>query len=80
MGAVEIILGIVLILLAGLIIFVIMKQEGKESGMGVISGSNDSFMDRGKPLTMSDRLAKWTKWIAGIFFVLVLVAMLITNL
>jgi len=80
MGALEIVLGIILILLTVVLILVIMKQEGKESGMGVISGGNDSFMDRGKPMTFSDRLAKWTKWIAGIFFVLVLVAMLVTNL
>lgn len=79
MGVLEIILGIVLILLAVLIVLVIMKQEGNENGMNVISGSN-SFMDKSRPMTMSDRLAKWTKWIAGIFFVLVLVAMLITNL
>ncbi len=80
MGFLEIFLGIVLIVLAVVIILVIMKQEGKDNGMNVISGNSDSFMDRSKPMTMSDRLAKWTKWIAGIFFVLVLVAMLITNL
>lgn len=80
MGVLEIILGIVLILLAVVIIFVVMKQEGNENGINVISGNSDSFMDRNKPMTMGDRLAKWTKWIAGIFFVLVLVAMLITNL
>ncbi len=80
MGVLEIILGIVLIVMAVVIVLVVMKQEGNENGVNVISGNNDSFMDRSKPMTMSDRLAKWTKWIAGIFFVLVLVAMLITNL
>lgn len=80
MGVLEIILGIILIVLAAVIVLVVMKQEGNEGGMGVISGNNDSFMERNKPLTFSDRLAKCTKWIAGIFFVLVLVAMLITNL
>ncbi len=80
MGFLEILLGIVLIVMAVVIILVIMKQEGKENGVNVISGNNDSFMDRSKPMSKSDRLAKWTKWIAGIFFVLVLVAMLITNL
>jgi preprotein translocase subunit SecG len=80
MGVLEIILGIVLIVMAVVIVLVIMKQEGNENGVNVISGNSDSFMDRSKPMTMGDRLAKWTKWIAGIFFVLVLVAMLITNL
>ncbi|MBP3381418.1 MAG: preprotein translocase subunit SecG [Clostridia bacterium] len=80
MGVLEIILGIVLIVLAVVIVLMIMKQEGNENGVNVISGNNNSFMDKSKPMTMSDRLAKWTKWVAGIFFVLVLVAMLITNL
>ncbi len=80
MSVLQIVLGIVLILLAALIILIIMKQEGRDSGMGVISGNNDSFMDKGKPMTLSARLAKWTKWIAGAFFILVLVAMLVTTL
>ncbi len=80
MGILEIIMGIVLILLAVAIVLIVLMQEGRDSQMGVISGSNDSFMDKGKPKTLNAFLAKWTKWIAIVFFILVLVAMLITNL
>lgn len=79
MGALEIIIGIVLILLAIVVILVVMAQEGKEAGMGVISGG-ESFFDKGRAKDMNSFLAKWTKWIAAIFFVLVLAASLICNL
>ncbi len=80
MGALEIIFGIVLIVLAIVIIAIILLQEGHESNMGVISGAADSFMEKGRAKTFNAFLAKWTKWIAIVFFVFVLVAMLISNL
>lgn len=80
MSALEIIFGIVLIVLAIVIIAIILLQEGHESNMGVISGAADSFMEKGRAKTFNAFLAKWTKWIAIVFFVLVLVAMLISNL
>ena len=80
MGALEIIFGIVLIILAIAIILIILLQEGHEANMGVISGAADSFMEKGRARTHNAFLAKWTKWIAVIFFILVLAAMIITNL
>ena len=80
MGALEIIFGIVLIILAIAIILIILLQEGHEANMGVISGAADSFMEKGRARTLNAFLAKWTKWIAVIFFILVLAAMIITNL
>ena len=80
MSALEIVFGIVLIVLAVLIILIILMQEGRESNIGVISGAADSFMEKGRAKTFNAFLAKWTKWIAIVFFVLVFVAMLISNL
>ena len=80
MGALEIVFGIVLIVLSIAIILIILLQEGHEANMGVISGAADSFMDKGRARTLNAFLAKWTKWIAIVFFVLVLAAMIITNL
>lgn len=80
MGVLEIICGIVLIVLAVLIILIVMVQEGHESNIGVISGAADSFMEKGKAKTLNALLSKWTKWIAFIFFIVVLAAMLISNL
>ncbi len=80
MTALQIIAGIVLILLSVLIILIVLMQEGHESNLGVISGSSDSFMEKGRAKSVNALLAKWTKWIALVFFVLVLVAMLLSNL
>ena len=80
MTALQIIAGIVLILLSVLIILIVLMQEGHESNLGVISGSSDSFMEKGRAKSVNALLAKWTKWIALVFFVLVLAAMLLSNL
>ena len=61
MGAVEIIFGIVLLLFALAIIVVVLLQEGHQQSLGAITGGADAF------------LARWTKFIAVGFFVLVLV-------
>ena len=73
----EIIIGIVLIIASLLIIFVVLLQEGRQANVGVISGAADSFLDKGAARTLDQKLAKWTKVIAVVFFVLVLSAMLI---
>ena len=39
----------------------------------------DRFMEKGKARTLDAALAKWTKYIAFSFFVLVFVAMLLTK-
>lgn len=80
MGALQIVFGALLIVLAIVVILIVMMQEGHESNMGVISGAADNFFDKGKARTLNAFLAKWTKWIAIIFFVLVLATMLICNL
>ena len=75
----EYIIGGAIILFSIIIIAVILLQEGKESGLGAISGSADNFMDRGRTRTLDAFLAKWTKILAIIFFVLVFVGMLVTK-
>ena len=80
MSVLEIVFGIVLIILSVAIIMIVLMQESREAGLGVISGAADSFMEKGKAKTFNAFLAKWTKWIAIVFFVLVLAAMVVTNL
>ena len=41
---------------------------------GVISGAADTFMSKGKAKAIDAVLAKWTKWIAIAFAVLVIAA------
>lgn len=80
MGVLDIVMGIILIIFSIVIIAVVLLQEGRQANLGAISGAADSFLDKGKARTLDAILAKWTKIIAGVFFVLVLVAMLISNM
>ena len=81
MGAVEIIFGIVLLLFALAIILVVLLQEGHQVDVrikcrfcrGAITGGEDTFLSKNKARSMDAFLARWTKFIAIGFFVLVLV-------
>ncbi len=79
MSIYEYIIGAVLIVFSLLIIIVVLFQEGRQANLGVISGAADSFMDKSMAKTWDARLAKWTKIIAIMFFVLVLAGMLVTK-
>ena len=72
MSVVEIILGIVVILVSLFIIAVVLLQQGHRAGInGAISGGADTFLSKNKARTFDASLARWTKWIAVLFFVLV---------
>ena len=73
------VIGSVLILASIIIILVVLLQEGRQANVGVISGAADSFLDKGAAKTLDQKLAKWTKVIAIVFFALVLGGMLITT-
>lgn len=79
MSGFEIAIGIVLIILSLIIIAVVLLQEGRQANLGAIQGAADSFLDKGKARTLDAMLARWTKYIAIAFFVLVLAGMLITK-
>ena len=79
MSVYEYIIGAILIVSSLLIIFVVLLQEGRQANVGVISGAADSFLDKGAAKTLDMKLAKWTKFIAIAFFVLVLGGMLVTK-
>ena len=75
----EYIIGAILIVFSVLIIIVVLLQEGNEGNVGVITGSSDTFMDKGKTRSWDQKLARWTKVIAIMFFVLVFAGMLTTK-
>ena len=79
MSIFEYIIGIILIVFSLVIIFVVLLQEGRQANVGVISGAADSFLDKGAAKTLDMKLAKWTKVIAIVFFVLVLAGMMVTK-
>lgn len=75
MGVFEIILGILVIIVSLAIILAVILQPGRRSGIsGVISGGADTFLSKNKARTFDAFLARWTKYVAILFFVLVIVA------
>ena len=75
----EYVIGALIIVCALIVIAVILLQEGRQSNLGAISGSTDSFMDKGHARTLDAFLSRWTKVLAIVFFVLVLAGMLVTR-
>lgn len=79
MSILDWILGILMILVALVIIGVILLQEGRRAGVnGVISGAADTFLSKNKARTVSAKLARLTKYVAILFFVLALVANIVS--
>ena len=75
MSAVEIILGILVIIVSLVIIAEVVLQQGRRAGInGAISGGADTFLSKNKARTLDAFLARFTKYFAIIFFVLAIVA------
>ncbi len=75
MTALEIILGVLVIIVSLAIIIAIILQPGRRAGInGVISGGADTFLSKNKARTFDAFLGRWTKYIAILFFILAIVA------
>ena len=78
MGALEYIVGAVVILVSLAIIFIVLFQQGRRAGInGVISGGADTFLSKTKARTWDAKLARMTKYFAIAFFVFAIVANII---
>ena len=78
MGALEIIVGILMLLVSLFIIFVIVLQEGHRTGAAnALSGGAETFLSKNKSRTNGAILARWTKIVAVVFFVLAIIANII---
>ena len=79
MGVLEIILGALVIVVSLAIIAAVLMQQGRRAGVnGVISGGADTFLSKNKARTLDAMLARWTKYVAILFFVLAIVANVIS--
>ncbi len=75
MKPLEIVIGVAVIIVSLIIIAVVLLQQGRRSGInGAISGGADTFLSKNKARTVDASLARWTKYIAILFFVLAVVA------
>lgn len=75
MGVVGYIIGACVIIVSLAIIFAVLFQQGRRAGInGAISGGADTFLSKTKARTVDAKLARGTKYIAILFFVLAIVA------
>ncbi len=78
MGVLEVIVGAIVLIFSLVIIFAVVLQQGRRTGIGAISGGADTFLSKNKARTVDAMLSRWTKYIAVLFFVLVIVANVIS--
>ncbi len=75
MSPLMLILGILVIIVSLVIIVAIVLQPGRRAGInGAISGGADTFLSKNKARTFDAFLARWTKYLAILFFILAIVA------
>ena len=67
------IISILQVISCAILIVFVLGQSGKHSGLGMISGTSDSFLSKNKGKSGDAKLARWTKWVALVFIVLTLV-------
>ena len=75
MQVLEYVIGAIILVLSLVVVFAIILQQGRRSGInGAISGGADTFLSKNKARTVDAVLARWTKILVIVFFVLAIVA------
>ncbi len=77
MNVLQIILVVLEVLASIALILIVLFQSGKESGLGVVSGNSDSYMNKNGSGNLNKKLAAATKWVALAWIVLTLALSLI---
>ena len=70
MEILRIMLTVIFILDCGLLVVLVLMQEGKSAGLGAISGSSDTYWGKNKGRSREANLVKLTKILAILFIVL----------
>ena len=74
MGALEIVLGIIIIVMAVFLIALVLLQSGKDKRLsGTIAGAAETFFAKGKSKTRDKMLAKITTAVSFVFVILVII-------
>lgn len=79
MTALEITLGIILLVFAVFLIIAVLLQSSNEKGIGVIAGAGESFLGKDRGSRLDKLLNKLTPIIASAFAIIVLVMYLIVD-
>ena len=70
MGALRVVLTIVFILVSVALSAIVLMQEGKSAGLGVISGAAESYWGKNKGRSIEGKLEKGTKILVVAFMVI----------
>lgn len=67
------IIQIIFIIICLALTALVLMQEGKQQGLGAISGAAETYWGKNKGRSMEGKLVKITKWLAILFMVLSIV-------
>lgn len=70
MGIAEMIVTIVYIIVCIALVVVVLMQEGKQEGLGAISGAAETYWGKNKGRSMEGGLVKATKVLAALFILI----------
>ena len=73
MGALKIVLTVLFIIVCIALVVLVLMQEGKSEGLGVISGAAETYWGKNKGRSMEGQLVKITKILAVSSFVLAII-------
>ncbi|GMB10739.1 MAG: preprotein translocase subunit SecG [Candidatus Improbicoccus devescovinae] len=81
MSTVEWVLGFMLIGFSIAIISVVLFQEGQQQSAGGImtGGGGDTFLNKNKARSIDAFLERWTRFIAVVFFLLVIIVNMVSH-
>lgn len=73
MSVVRIILTVIFMLVCIVLTAIVLMQEGKQQGLGAISGAAESYWGKNKGRSMEGALEKGTRFLAIAFIIIALV-------
>ena len=73
MGALRITLTIIFIIICLALTVLVLMEEGKDEGLGAISGAAETYWGKNKGRSMEGNLVKITRVLAVLFFLMAIV-------
>ena len=73
MGALRITLTIIFIIICLALTVLVLMQEGKDEGLGAISGAAETYWGKNKGRSMEGNMVKITRVLAVLFFLMAIV-------
>lgn len=73
MGVLRIVLTIIFLIVCIVLTTIVLMQEGKQAGLGAISGAAETYWGKNRGRSMEGALEKGTRILAVVFIVLALI-------